>query len=868
MLSVYRTLSTRYLARRWFRALLIVLCIALGVSTLVATRALSETMHRAGIQASNPLAGLADLLVSNGETPIDSKIAKELEQVEGVRSASPRIFTKVKLPTLENRSAWLVGLDVSEEAKKVSPDGKPSSEPTSLSDHFQIKYENYLDLLLFLPGGKGIAVGKELDKEIEAAGKKFEILMPGKLTPTAVTRAATIDAEGIAAVFSGNALFMNVQDVSQLLGHNPGFVDRIDIILEPDANIAEVRNAIRSVVQGRAEVATPEEQSKMVENVFASMDAGFSMCGVAALVVGMFLVYNALAVSVAERRHEIGVLMSVGATRSQVRWLFAGEAIILGIIGSILGIPLGIGIAYLGLQPVQGVLEDIFMAIDAKQVDVSLNVVVLAILAGTITALVAALVPAFQASNENPAEAVRRIPPKPTLHFRVLQITASVVIVLIGMGITALHGTQLQQTWQFSGMIMGLMIILTGIMVALPIFAAMVAKITQPINRQLMGIEGRLAADNLVRSPGRTGLVIAALASGVALVMQTAGVIRSNRLALRDWVDATITADLFVTFGSPVGASGQNEPMDASLANDLKKLPGVRAALAVRSKQVVLDNTRILMATLEAAEMARSDREDREINRIYEKLGASPGCAIVSKNFVALNGARDLIELPSPNGLVQLRVIGTIEDYSWNKGTIFINRSDYVKNWQDNKVDVFDVYLEDSANPVQVKETINRKLAAEHDLIVQTRSELISHIDSMIERLYGIAYAQLIVVFFIAALGVVTALLISVLQRRREMGLLRAIGASQVQVVRSVLAEAALMGVIGTVIGLLAGLPIEWYVLRYVLLEETGYLFPVYIPWTEALVIAICALTLATLAGLGPAIYAVRQRIPEAIAYE
>ena len=122
--------------------------------------------------------------------------------------------------------------------------------------------------------------------------------------------------------------------------------------------------------------------------------------------------------------------------------------------------------------------------------------------------------------------------------------------------------------------------------------------------------------------------------------------------------------------------------------------------------------------------------------------------------------------------------------------------------------------------------------------MVQTRKELQDQILDMIDRLYGIALSQQFVVMFVAALGVVTALLISVLQRRREMGLLRAIGASRQQVVRSVLAEACLMGIIGTIIGLAVGIPLQWYVLQVVILEESGYLFPMYIPWLAGLFIA------------------------------
>src|SRR5262249_52297982 len=153
-------------------------------------------------------------------------------------------------------------------------------------------------------------------------------------------------------------------------------------------------------------------------------------------------------------------------------------------------------------------------------------------------------------------------------------------------------------------------------------------------------------------------------------------------------------------------------------------------------------------------------------------------------------------------------------------------------------------------------------------LFVLSRKQFQEHIDDMIERLYAIAIAQQIVVMIVAALGVVTALLISVLQRRRELGLLRAVGASRAQVVRSVLAAATLMGIVGTVIGLMMGIPMQWYSLHVVILEETGYWFPVHIPWGAALWIGGAALLTAALSGLGPAFYAMRQGIAEAVTVE
>jgi putative ABC transport system permease protein len=161
-----------------------------------------------------------------------------------------------------------------------------------------------------------------------------------------------------------------------------------------------------------------------------------------------------------------------------------------------------------------------------------------------------------------------------------------------------------------------------------------------------------------------------------------------------------------------------------------------------------------------------------------------------------------------------------------------------------------------------------QQFADREQLLVQNRESVQLYLAGVIDRVFRVAYLQQIIVAIVAALGVVTALLISVLQRRRELGLLRAVGATQPQVMKSVLAEAMLMGLLGTILGFLMGLPMEWYLLRVVMLEETGFVFDVLIPWKEALGIGAISVLTATVAGLLPALHAVRLNIPDAIAYE
>jgi putative ABC transport system permease protein len=183
--------------------------------------------------------------------------------------------------------------------------------------------------------------------------------------------------------------------------------------------------------------------------------------------------------------------------------------------------------------------------------------------------------------------------------------------------------------------------------------------------------------------------------------------------------------------------------------------------------------------------------------------------------------------------------------------------------------DVFSVFCPPGASAAEICRRIEQApWAAELALCALPQPALRSHVLGMVNRFYGVAYVQEIAAATVAALGVAMALLISILQRRRELGLLRTVGATPMQAVLVILAEALLMAVIGILFGLAMGAVLQWYVLRIVLLEETGFVFRVRFPWAHAAVVVAISTACAILAGLGPALRTVRHRISEAIAYE
>lgn len=857
-ISLYRTLSLRYLQQRWSRAAMVVASIALGVATLVATRALNQSMTAAAQVASRPMAGIADLHVTNGEAGVRQDLTAELADIPGVRAIMPLLIENVILPDLGNRRAVLVGVELSISNLQDNP--------------WKIEYRVTDPFRAWQLGRQSVFAGKELaddlTKSLAAGSKTFRILAAGEPRQLPLW-VGTVEAKDYAAALGGYVLYMDASAAGKLLGR-PGIVSRLDLTLEPNADRDKVLARVEQVLGNKARVQTPEAYDQKVHDAMDGLQIGFSICGAGALVVGLFLVYNVLSVSVTERRHEIGILRSLGATRGQICILFVGEALFLGVLGCLVGMPVGWVLAHLGLTPMQTVFSDLFLSLQASSVVVTVRMLMIASAAGVTTALLAAWLPALKASNEAPANAVRRNPPPATISHFVMQFAFSVLLIAAGASCLVLRES-LPRRWGTHGC---LVLMVLGLLLLTPFWAAMLAHLLRPLARHVLGFETRLAADNLVRAPGRTGLVITALAAGVAMMLQTAGVIRSNMDVILQWIDDSIVADLFVTSGSPVSGSGQNMPLKDSVARDIERSHAdISAALPVRFRKLDFREREVFLVALDGKDFYREGQSRGDIPGLdlYPRM-ADPGPpgVIVSDNFSALYGVKkgDTFTVRAPSGPVDLKVIGAIPDYSWNLGTVMMDRGRYQEHFQDPLVDVFDVFLKPGADEEAVRETILRRWGVEYALVVLKRNELRDRIEGIIRRLYDVAYAQVIVVGIVAALGVMTALLIAVMQRRSELGVLRALGATQVQVLLSVLAEAALMGLIGVAIGLAVGVPIEWYILQIILFEESGFRFAVSIPWTEAGVIATAALLTATLAGLVPALHTLRLRIPEAIAYE
>jgi len=856
MSSLPGTLRFRYWRRHRARALLVLASVALGVATWVAMSLLTASLEKTSRSTATPLPGTADFHVSNGDAGLPRAMEEPLSRVPGVKTVRPLVIQRAVLPDLEHQPVLVLGLDLS----------AVSEEPPVWD--IEIAVSDTSPLQGFLLRCPPALVGRKLEQALPADTCRFNVLVGGRIHR--FTRAGTIvTARGPAAPLAGNVVILSCAEVGEILG-KPDHVSRFDVSLTPSADPEQTRRSLEAVLQGQGEVWTPAGYDQRTQEMLVGLKVAFALCAAGALVVGLFLIANVLAVSVVERRFDIGLLRSLGATRGQVLRLFLGEAALFGLVGALPGIPLGLGLARLSLGPMFQVLSDYLLPLGVGQVALTPSAGVGAILAGLTTSLLAGLLPALQAALEQPVATLRRLPAVAHPGRRCFRLGTALVWLALGALCLACKGVLPQRV----GTVGGLVLMLGAALLLIPTLAGLLAHLLRPLTAWLPGYAVQLAVDNLRRAPARTGLVVAALAACVALLLLTGGLIQNNEKAIRFWVDQNIAGDLFLTSGGPLSASGRTLPMHERAGPALQELLPEAQLVPMRFHHIDWRHQgkthRVLLLALDAPAYHRAN-QNRGLHDLdlYRKL-SEPGTALVSENFSALYGVNvgDSIQLPGTDSPVSLRVVGTVIDYACTRGEILVDRTQ-LRRSLDDLVDVFDVYLPPGADAESARQRVQQSpLAAHIALCTLTKDEVRGHILGMVDRLYGLAYTQQVVMAIVAVLGVLAALLISVLQRRRELGLLRALGSTQGQVFRSVLAEAVLLAGVGVTIGLLLSLPLLWYTLRVLLFEESGFLFPCRFPWKTALSVIGVAVACAAAAGVGPALQARRIRTAEAIAYE
>jgi putative ABC transport system permease protein len=413
------------------------------------------------------------------------------------------------------------------------------------------------------------------------------------------------------------------------------------------------------------------------------------------------------------------------------------------------------------------------------------------------------------------------------------------------------------------------LLVIAGLLMT-PFLSLELARLLRRPMRWLRPVEGALAADSLIQAPRRTSATVAALMLSLALVVGQGGVARGSFQSIDEWMNSTLNPDLFLSTTQNIASQGAHFP--ASMEHEVESVPGVAEVQAVRMPRIRFHNLPVMLVNAELDKMSRRvkrhmiEGDEATMNRL-----ASEGKGIIlSENLAALTKLHlgDTVELPAPAETLRLPVVGVIRDLSNQMGTMILDRKTYIRAFQDDSVDVFRVYLQFGAALADVRRGIVDRLGRQRHLFVLSNREIRQYIGSVMNQWFGLTYLQVIVAMIVAILGIVNTLTVSISDRRRELGVLRAVGGLRSQIRGTVWMEAAAIGAIGLILGVAIGAINLYYELQVIQHDLTGIQLSYRFPAGIVMLLIPIILGSAFASAILPAETAVRSSLVEALEYE
>ena len=670
---------------------------------------------------------------------------------------------------------------------------------------------------------------------------------------------------GDVASIGGATVSVVTLPVAQRLAGQPGKVDSIQVAADPGVTPEQLVTRIQRVMPDTVEVKTgaqdATDETDSIKNSLGFLNTLLLVFAGIAVFVGAFIIFNTFSITVAQRTKEFALLRTMGASRNQVLGSVLLEALIVGLVASILGL-------LLGLAAAKGINE-LFKAIGADLPQSGLvfkaRTVIVGLLVGTIVTLVASLAPARRATRVPPLAAMREeaaIPPPPTRRRKVL----SWVLLIGGIAgiLFALFGGA-PASQALSALGLGAIALFIGVALVSPRLVPPIANaVGYPLER-VRGVAGRLARENAMRNPSRTAVTAAALMIGLALVTFVSILAAGVKASIDDTVQNRQKAQLVV-----LNNDGQFTPISPESATAIRRVPGVEVVSPLSSSQAEVDGV--------GGKPFGSGIDPPTLDRVWNieiKEGPPNLAATLTPRDIALEtdfadsnslDVGDTLDVTTPIGRkLRPRVTGIFEDRSGLIGDYMVPGTVMSQQFGQRDDDLQFVAVRPGANVDTVQTRIERVLERRFPVAeVQNKEEFKDTITGGVDQFLALIYALLSLSVIVSLFGIVNTLVLSIHERTRELGMLRAIGTSRRMVRRIVRYESVITALIGATLGLALGLVLG--IVTTLALEDEGFLFSV--PVGSLIVFAVLAVIAGVVAAIPPARRASRLNVLEALAYE
>jgi putative ABC transport system permease protein len=829
------TYTIREAQRRPGRTALTMFGITLGLATIVATRLTIQTVHRAQRDLFDEVAGPAALeIVAPGIEGFDGRFAPSLAAVPGVKAVIPRVQG---LAAVAGRSGnvpvAVLGIDPACAAAFAGLSLREGQAHTDPND-------------ALLDGDLAQALGLQVSDPVRvwAPAGPVELRLTGLLRP----REAAARAGGVLVVALASA---------QRLFALPQRINSIQVLLTEQADSHGVQAAVARCLPPGLTVQPPGRFGDLAQTTMLATEQGLGLLSAVALIAAAFVILNTFLLNLGERRQQLAILRALGASQGQVTRLLLGEALLLGLGGSLAGCGTGMVLAWALLRAMER-----FLGVALPGVPLTIQPFVVALLLGPATTLAAAGVPVWCAGRRQPLDELLRRPchSADCLPRRICQAGLLCLALGVALQIGLCSGWFSTATGQvLVGPVLSLALI--GAILALPLVGTPLLRLAMALP---LGLAGTLAGQQLTRRPGRTSLSAGVLFLALAMAIGFGHCLRGIMHDLRHWYQQTFLADFYVRGSMPDTTLLRVTALPETLADEMAHSEAVAAVDCMAFVPATANSRPILV-------MARTFAPDQPLPLdLHEGEARAVGMGLVRGQVVLGTGLAqrlglhrgDQVTLATVHGPQRLTIAGTAAEYAAGGSAAYLE-------WHTAKqllgVPGVHAFLV-SAQPgtAGLLAPTLQAFCNQHHLMLQSNAALRRQIDLLLARVSGVLWALIGLAFLVASLGIVNTLKMNVQDQTREFGMLRALGLTGGQVYTMVVLQALLLGAMSLVPGAFAGVALAYVINR----SSAAWSGPPVAFQIDGLVVIGCsvlALAIALLAALAPARQAARLPVTRAL---
>ena len=698
----------------------------------------------------------------------------------------------------------------------------------------------------------GVEIGERFS--IDIGGEMHEVFVAGLINPV----------DSISARTLAGTLLADIATFQEITGRF-GYIDHIDLIIDPQHEEDSLAN-LRSFLPEGYQVVNAASRSSSITEMTGAFQLNLTALSLLALLVGLFLIYNTMTYSVVRRRSLFGLLRCLGVTRFEIVAMVVGEAFLVGLVGSILGLGLGLLLGQQTVSMVNRTVNDLYYTTTVQPGGFEAASLYKGVLLGLVATSLAALIPALEASLVPPQAALARSGLE-TKTRRLVWFVSLAGLVLAGAGYAVLRYPSQDVNVGFGGTLL----MVVGLAMETSLVLILFMNLLRPVSGGLLGFLGRMAPANLVNNLSRTSVAAASLMVAVAVAIAMSLMVKSFRSTVTVWLEQTLHGDIYISAPSFI-STNSTESINPEIITKLERWPQVDRVDTLRTVRVEsADGPVTLNATYnpDFGYERLYARLDVPKDRLWNEL--NDGGILITE---ALAYRLDLFEpgismrLLTETGWQVFPIVGIIYEYTSSEGSVWMAYDLYRAHWNDPGLTALALRLDPSADPDQVSQVLAKELSPIQRLNIRPNRVLRADVLEVFDRTFAITNAMQGMVTVVAFIGVLTTALLLQLEKQRELGILRALGLTARQLWNLVMLESGLMGVVAGVLAIPTGYVLAWVLVDVINRRSFGWTLRLDTPVSSILQGFATAVFAALLAGLYPAWRINRMAAAEAIRYE